>query len=125
MSVFTICRSKTPGREKATMTLEDLRSKLRNADLNTIFIFGAIALVLGIGLCALFSPPAQSQAPGNPACGKIVVAADGPSLNANVSPTLAGAAYFLVIDPLTQEILEAVNNPYAGTQAPDVSGVRT
>jgi len=66
----------------------------KSVDLNAYFIFGAIILVFLLGMYAIFSPGIQNQ--GNPACGKIVIAADGSTLRANVAPTLQEALYFLV-----------------------------
>lgn len=91
-----------------------LTEKVKNADLNTYFIFGAITLILLTGLYAIFSPNARNSRLGNPACGKIVVAADGPSLQANVASSLSGAKYFLIINPLSEKLLESVKNPYFG-----------
>jgi len=98
--------------------LDDLAGKFRSADFNGYFIFGSLLLVSAIGIFALFSPSDNHAGIGNPACGKIVVAADGPSLRSNVAPSLTGAQYFLVINPLTTKLLEAVKNPFALTQLP-------
>lgn len=99
--------------------LDDLAAKFKNAHFNEYFIFGSIALVLVIGLYALFSPSTQNAlTDGNPACGKIVVAADGPFLRSNVATSLTGAKYFLVINPLSTKLLEAVKNPFSAMQVP-------
>ena len=72
---------KRPGNEKTSeklnlgVAMEDLAGKMKNSDLNNWFIFGSIALVLVIGLFALFHPAEQNARRGNPACGKIVVGA--------------------------------------------------
>ncbi|MBF0494212.1 MAG: hypothetical protein HQL28_03670 [Candidatus Omnitrophica bacterium] len=96
--------------------LAEFNARIKNTDLNTYFIFGAVILVFVVGMYAIFSPQAQNERLGNPACGKIVVAADGPTLNNNVSPTLAEARYFLVVNPLSKKLIEAARNPYRGTQ---------
>jgi predicted Fe-Mo cluster-binding NifX family protein/predicted RNA-binding Zn-ribbon protein involved in translation (DUF1610 family) len=105
-------------KKNAIASFEEFKAKIAKADLNTMFIFGAIILVLVVGMYAIFAPKAAEVIGGNPACGKIVIAADGASLRANVSPTLAGAKYFLVVDPLTKKILEKVKNPYTGAASP-------
>ncbi|MBF0618642.1 MAG: NifB/NifX family molybdenum-iron cluster-binding protein [Candidatus Omnitrophica bacterium] len=103
-------------KEKMNVSIDDLSSRLEETDLNTYFIFGAILLVLAVGIFALFSPEGQTQNVGNPACGKIVIAATGSNLNANVAATLPEAKYFLVVDPLSKKMLESIKNPYLGTQ---------
>ena len=105
-------------KKNSKRSFDEFKKKIMRADLNTIFIFGAIILVLVVGMYAIFAPRPAEVIGGNPACGKIVVAADGASLRANVSPTLAGAKYFLVVDPLTKKILEKVKNPYSGAASP-------
>lgn len=97
-------------------SLDEFKTRVQNTDLNTYFIFGAIILVLAVGAYALFSPNMRDSRLGNPACGKIVVATDGPNLASNISPTLAEARYFLVVDPLTRKLDEAIRNPYRGQQ---------
>lgn len=97
-------------------TVEDFSSRIKKADLNTYFIFGAIILVLLVGLYAIFSPVVQDADTGNPACGKIVIAADGPSLASNVAPSLSEARFFLVVDPLSKKLLESIRNPYRSQQ---------
>ncbi|MBU1934392.1 magnetochrome domain-containing protein, partial [Patescibacteria group bacterium] len=89
------------------------KAKIQKVDLNSLYILGSVILVIGIGLYALFAPGVKNMRLGNPACGKIVVAADGPSLKSNVAPTLSGARYFLVINPLSEKLLQTVKNPYA------------
>lgn len=42
-------------KQKVRITLDEFKSRIKTADLNTFFIFGAIILVLGIGLQAVFS----------------------------------------------------------------------
>ncbi|MBF0123461.1 MAG: hypothetical protein HQL21_08695, partial [Candidatus Omnitrophica bacterium] len=69
------------------ISLEELKSRIKGADLNTMFIFGAIILILIVGGYALFSADAKTAAKGNPACGLIVIATDGSSLASTVSPT--------------------------------------
>ncbi|MBF0531963.1 MAG: magnetochrome domain-containing protein [Candidatus Omnitrophica bacterium] len=101
------------------LNLNEFMSRAKDADLNSYFIFGAIILVLLVGIYALFAPGVESQKAGNPACGKIVIAADGPSLRNNVAPTLESAKYFLVVDPLSAKLDEAIQNPYRSTQ-PDL-----
>ncbi|MBF0217228.1 MAG: magnetochrome domain-containing protein [Candidatus Omnitrophica bacterium] len=98
------------------ISLEDFGMRIKNTDLNTYFIFGAIILVLIVGLYAIFSPESHNVAQGNPACGHIVIAADGPSLRNNVAPTISDARYFLVVNPLTKKVMETVKNPYFGMQ---------
>jgi len=93
---------------------EDLNDSAKKIDLNAYFIFGAIVLVFLLGMYAIFSPGVQTQ--GNPACGKIVIAADGSTLRANVAQTLQEAIYFLVVDPLSGKLVEVVRNPYRGPQ---------
>jgi len=105
-------------KKNAKRSFDEFKKKIMRADLNTIFIFGAIILVLVVGMYAIFAPRTAEVIGGNPACGKIVIAADGASLRANVSPNLAGAKYFLVVDPLTKKILEKVKNPYSGAASP-------
>lgn len=107
---------KKPQEKKAAAPLGEFKARLQNADLNTYFIFGAIILVLVVGMYALFSPEAQNSRLGNPACGKIVIAADGPTLRSNISPTLSEARFFLVVNPLSKKLVEAVRNPYRGQQ---------
>jgi predicted Fe-Mo cluster-binding NifX family protein len=104
----------TRGNISSDISLERFKNRVRNADLNKYFVAGSILLILGIGLYAIFSPTQQNARLSNPACGKIVVAADGSNLRANVSPTLIGAKYFLVINPLSQKLLESAKNPYFG-----------
>jgi predicted Fe-Mo cluster-binding NifX family protein/predicted RNA-binding Zn-ribbon protein involved in translation (DUF1610 family) len=99
-------------KNKITVSLDEFKSRVRTADMNTYFIFGSIILVLAIGIYAIFSNSARNSMLANPACGKIVIAADGPSLKANVAPTLKRARYFLVINPLSNKLLESVENPY-------------
>lgn len=110
-------KRKTHPKKEINISLDEFKDRVRTADLNAFFIFGAIILILGIGLYAIFSPTAKNSRLGNPACGKIVVAADGPSLKADVSPTLSGAKYFLVINPLSKKLLESAKNPYMGIQS--------
>lgn len=95
---------------------EGMTERLKDADLNTFFIFAAILLVLIVGVYALFSPDAQNARLGNPACGNIVIATDGPSLAANVSASLSEARFFLVVNPLSKKLLESIRNPYRGPQ---------
>lgn len=97
-------------------SLEEFSSRIKKTDLNTYFIFGAILLVLSVGVYAIFSPAAQELDNGNPACGKIVIATDGPNLGANVSASLSEAQYFLVVDPLSKKLLETIRNPYRSQQ---------
>jgi predicted Fe-Mo cluster-binding NifX family protein len=113
-------RTKRPTLKKRIgVSLSEFRTRIKTSDLNTYFIFGSIILVLGIGLYAIFSPGARNSGLANPACGKIVVAADGPSLKANVSGGLIKARYFLVINPLSKKLLESARNPYIKTNGPD------
>ncbi len=100
--------------EKIDTSLDEFKQKVKATDLNAYFIFGSIILVLFIGLYAIFSPEAQNDRLANPACGKIVVASDGPTLNDNVSATLINAPYFLVVNPLSQKMLEVVKNQEIG-----------
>ena len=115
---------KRPGSEKTNeklnlgVAMEDLAGKMKNSDLNNWFIFGSIALVLVMGIFALFHPADQTTRRGNPACGKIVVAADGATMTSNVAASIDGAQYFLVINPLSSKLLEAVKNPFFTTQLP-------
>lgn len=95
---------------------EEFSAKIKRTDLNTYFIFGAIVLVLIVGMYAIFSPNTQDSKLGNPACGKIVIATDGPRLANNVSASLSGARFFLVVDPLSKKLLETVRNPYRNQQ---------
>ncbi|MBF0386932.1 MAG: magnetochrome domain-containing protein [Candidatus Omnitrophica bacterium] len=106
---------KTP-QKLVKITLDDIKARFQSADLNTIFIFGAIILILIVGVYALFSSEAQNAARGNPACGKIVIAANGRSLASTVAPTLPEARYFLVVNPLSKKLLEVIKNPYLGQQ---------
>ncbi len=107
---------KRPQKKIADVSIEEFTSRVKNADLNNYFIFGAITLVLAIGLYALFSPERQNSKLGNPACGKIVIATDGSTLASNVSPTLSEARFFLVVDPLSRKLVETIRNPYRGQQ---------
>ncbi|MBF0252843.1 MAG: hypothetical protein HQL29_03410 [Candidatus Omnitrophica bacterium] len=102
------------------ISLEKFKNRVREADLNKYFVAGSVVLVICIGIYALFSPVQKNARLSNPACGKIVVAADGSNLRSNVSPTLEGAKYFLIINPLSQKLLESALNPYfakPGTQS--------
>ncbi|MBF0571465.1 MAG: magnetochrome domain-containing protein [Candidatus Omnitrophica bacterium] len=105
---------KKPQGKSFEKSFEEFMSKFKNTDLNTFFIFGAILVVLIVGLYALFSPDAKNAMQGNPACGMIVIATDGQSLASNVAPTLNEARYFLVVNPLSGKLVEAVKNPYRG-----------
>ncbi|MBF0484536.1 MAG: magnetochrome domain-containing protein [Candidatus Omnitrophica bacterium] len=100
--------------KKHTPTFEEISTKVKNADLNTYFIFGAIIIVLITGVYALFAPESSNPVVGNPACGKIVVATNGPSLASKVSATLPEASYFLVVNPLSKRLVESIQNPYRG-----------
>ena len=106
----------TKPQRSAGFSLEEFTSRFKEADLNTFFIFGAIILILIVGGYALFSADSRNAAKGNPACGKIVIAADGFSLASNVSATLSDARYFLVVDPLTRKLVDSIKNPYRGQQ---------
>jgi predicted Fe-Mo cluster-binding NifX family protein/transcription initiation factor IIE alpha subunit len=97
-------------------SIEEFSARIKKADLNTYFIFGAIILVLIVGIYAIFSPDIQNSKLGNPACGKIIIAADGPKLANMVAPSLSEARFFLVVDPLSKKLLEAIRNPYRGPQ---------
>jgi len=99
---------------KFDISMEALTAKVRNSDLNTYFIFGSIILVLAIGVYAIFSPTAKNSRLANPACGKIVIASDGPSLKSLVAPSLLQARYFLVVNPLSKKVIESSSNPYFG-----------
>ncbi|MBF0330851.1 MAG: magnetochrome domain-containing protein [Candidatus Omnitrophica bacterium] len=113
---------KKPQGKIAGISLEGLMSRIKETDLNTFFIFGAIILILIVGAFALFHADAQNAARGNPACGKIVIAADGFSLASNVSLTLPEARYFLVVNPLTGRMIESFKNPYRGqTASPELA----
>ncbi|MBF0384290.1 MAG: magnetochrome domain-containing protein [Candidatus Omnitrophica bacterium] len=98
-----------------TITVEDFKARVKDMDMNTYFIFASIILVLLIGVYAIFSPDIKSKNQGNPACGKIVVAADNSTFNSNVAPSLQQAKFFLVINPLTKKLEEAIPNLYYGT----------
>ncbi|MBF0477888.1 MAG: magnetochrome domain-containing protein [Candidatus Omnitrophica bacterium] len=100
--------------KKHNPSLEEISAKIKNADLNTYFIFGAILIVLIAGVYALFAPETTNEPVGNPACGKIVVATDGSTLASKVSSTLPEARYFLVVNPLTKRLVESIKNPYQG-----------
>lgn len=104
------------GTKASAVTLKDFGGRMKDVDLDTYFIFGAIILVMLLGAYALFSPEGANPKMGNPACGKIVIASDGASLRSNVAGTLQDAPYFLVVDPLKGKLLEAVKNPYRGPQ---------
>lgn len=93
---------------------EQVKERVKNTDLNVIFIFGAIVLILIVGTYALFSAESQPSLKGNPACGMIVIATGGRSLASPVSPTLSEARYFLVVNPLNKKLMEVVKNPYFG-----------
>ena len=99
---------------KRTGSASEANEHNKKIDLNAYFIFGAIVLVFLLGMYAIFSPGVQNQ--GNPACGKIVIAANGSTLRANVAQTLQEALYFLVVDPLSGKLVEVVHNPYQGPQ---------
>lgn len=104
-------RSVTP-KKQIDVSVDEFKSRIKMTDLNTYFIFGSILLVLFIGLYAIFSPEAQNARLSNPACGKIVVASNGPSMNSNVASDLLTADYFLVVNPLSNKLLSSVRNPY-------------
>ncbi|UCC95286.1 MAG: hypothetical protein JSW40_00635 [Candidatus Omnitrophota bacterium] len=46
--------------KKVEITLDEFKSKIKTADLNTFFIFGAVILVLIVGLYAIFSPTTKN-----------------------------------------------------------------
>jgi len=100
-------------------TFEDFMARFKDADLNTFFIFAAIVAVFAIGVYALFSPEGKSAMQGNPACGMIVIAADGQSLASNVAPSLNEARNFLVVNPLNGRMVESIKNPYRGPDPND------
>lgn len=106
--------AKKPREKIGGVSFEEFTSRIKKTDLNTYFIFGAIILVLIVGIYALFSPEAQNLKSGNPACGKIVIAADGPRLSNNVARSLPEARFFLVVDPLSKKLSETIRNPYPG-----------
>ena len=89
---------------KKVRSAEEFDDNAKKIDLNAYFIFGAIVLVFLLGCTLFFLRACKPQ--GNPACGKIVIAADGSTLRANVSQTLEGALYFLVVDPLSGKLIE-------------------
>lgn len=64
--------------KKVRITLDEFKSRVKTADLNTFFIFGAIILVLGIGLQALFSSTARDLRGGNPALNREGTTMRGP-----------------------------------------------
>jgi predicted Fe-Mo cluster-binding NifX family protein len=107
---------KKPQEKNSQASFRNFSSRVKGIDLNTCFIFGAIILVLAVGLFAIFSPAVQDSNAGNPACGKIVIATDGPSLANNVAASLPEARFFLVVDPLSKKLLEANRNPYRSQQ---------
>ncbi|MEI6437211.1 MAG: magnetochrome domain-containing protein [Candidatus Omnitrophota bacterium] len=94
--------------------LAKVEERFKDTDLNVIFIFSAIVLILIVGTYALFSAESTGTAKGNPACGMIVIATGGRSLAAPVAPTLSEARYFLVVNPLNKKLMEVVKNPYFG-----------
>lgn len=96
--------------------LKNMGAQCNKMDFNSFFIYGAIVLAVGAGFYALLSPSARNARLNNPADPKIMVAADGPSLRANVAPTLASARYFLMINPVSVKIVEAAKNPFLATQ---------
>ncbi|MBF0253576.1 MAG: magnetochrome domain-containing protein [Candidatus Omnitrophica bacterium] len=110
-----MARDKNDGESnpRIEISVDEFKSRLMGVDLNTIFIWGAILLVLVITVFALMTPDAQKARASNPACGKIVVAADGSSLKSNVAQSLSAAKYFLVVDPLKARLLESAKNPYS------------
>ena len=93
---------------------DKISEKIKNTDLNVIFIFAAIVLILIVGTYALFSSESTGSVKGNPACGMIVIATSGSSLASPVAPTLSEARYFLVVNPLNKKLMEVVKNPYFG-----------
>ncbi len=96
--------------------LKDVGEKCNKMDFNSFFIYGAIVLAVGVGFYSLLSPTARNQRLNNPNDPKIMVAADGPSLRANVAPTLSSARYFLLINPVSVKIVEAAKNPFLAAQ---------
>ncbi|MBF0245179.1 MAG: NifB/NifX family molybdenum-iron cluster-binding protein [Planctomycetes bacterium] len=98
-------------------SLHNFSSKAAKVDIDSYFIFGAIFLVFCIGVYTLIYPLIRGLGDGNPACGKIVVAADGPTLDSTISASLNSAPYMLVIEPLSGKLLEANVNPFANIQA--------
>ncbi|MBF0486045.1 MAG: magnetochrome domain-containing protein [Candidatus Omnitrophica bacterium] len=109
---------KKPQGKGIEKSFEEFMARFKDADLNTYFIFGAILLILIVGVYALFSPEAKNARQGNPACGMIVIATDGSALASGVATTLNEARYFLVVNPLSGKLVEAMKNPYRG---PDVN----
>ncbi|MBF0199248.1 MAG: NifB/NifX family molybdenum-iron cluster-binding protein [Planctomycetes bacterium] len=98
----------------AAVVIDEFTAQIKRADANAIFIMVSIALVLILGLYALFSEH-DTPVVGNPACGKIVIAADGAKLNSSVAASLAAAPYFQVIEPLSGKQIEVFKNPFIGT----------
>ncbi|MBF0569185.1 MAG: magnetochrome domain-containing protein [Candidatus Omnitrophica bacterium] len=105
---------KKPQGKNLERSFEEFKTQFKNADLNTYFIFGAIILILIVGVYALFSPEAKSARQGNPACGMIVIATNGTALASSVAASLNEARYFLVVNPLNGKHVEALKNPYRG-----------
>ncbi|MFT7636457.1 MAG: putative Fe-Mo cluster-binding NifX family protein [Candidatus Omnitrophota bacterium] len=105
-------------KNKAEVSLEDFKNRLHTTDLNAFYIFGAIVLVLGIGLLALYSPNKNNPDANTVGGGRVVVAADGPTMRSNVALSLAQATNYLVINPEWNKLIESIKNPYAGMLIP-------
>jgi predicted Fe-Mo cluster-binding NifX family protein/predicted RNA-binding Zn-ribbon protein involved in translation (DUF1610 family) len=108
---------KTTEKEKNTGAaglLKEAGAKCSRMNLNSFFIYGAIVLAVGVGFYALLSPVARNAHITDRNGPKIVVASTGPSLRADVAPTLASARYFMLINPLSRKVLEVTKNPFAG-----------
>jgi len=105
-------------KNKAEVSLEDFKNRLHASDLNAFYIFGAIILVLGIGLLALYSPNKNNPDANASAGGRVVIASDGPTMRSNVALSLAQATNYLVINPQWNKLIESIKNPYAGMLVP-------
>ena len=90
---------------------ERASGSIKLAIVSAIIIF-LIAVIVGCAMLYgvkddLFDDPLESSMK----FGKIAVAADGKSLNSNVSPMFGRAKYFIIVDPNTGEY-KTIRNPY-------------
>lgn len=72
-----------------------------------------VFIIIVIGLYAMIYSPRYEDtfADGNFRCGKIAIAADGSTINSNVSDQLARANYFLIVEPFSGKY-KAIANPF-------------
>ncbi|MFT7636458.1 MAG: putative Fe-Mo cluster-binding NifX family protein [Candidatus Omnitrophota bacterium] len=107
--------SNKPQTEKVThASIEELRHLFKTWDLTTFIMVASISLVLGLAFLFFYGP----QKGSNPIARHskpVVIAANGPSLRSAVAPIMSQAKYYLLVDPDTFKLIEAVQNPYANT----------